>query len=129
MLPCPELSIGEMLSDPIVRALMAADGVDPEELRALLRSVAERLRARTSEVGAQSVHDRFVARNSNASTFGLVPGHSAPQCTDLISAIVHGAPLYRMLHVGVGSRALPVATSSGQTMTCLPSCHWIVTAL
>ena len=37
--------------------------------------------------------------------------------------------LYRMLHIGAGRRALPVATSSGQTMTCLPSCHWIVTAL
>jgi hypothetical protein len=38
-------------------------------------------------------------------------------------------PLYRMLHIGVGNRAFPVATSSGQTTTCLPSCHWIVTAL
>jgi hypothetical protein len=34
-----ELLLEEMLADPIVRALMAADGVDPEELEALLRSV------------------------------------------------------------------------------------------
>ena len=48
---CSELSLGEMLSDPIVRALMVADGVDPVELQALLRSVAEHLRARTAESG------------------------------------------------------------------------------
>ncbi|MFZ0238483.1 MAG: hypothetical protein WAL37_14160 [Xanthobacteraceae bacterium] len=35
------MSINEMLADPIVGALMAADGVVPDQLRALLRSVAE----------------------------------------------------------------------------------------
>src|SRR3954454_14146869 len=43
--------------------------------------------------------------------------------------VLAGTPHYRVLHIGVGSRALPVATSSGQMTTCLPSCHWIVTAL
>jgi hypothetical protein len=43
--PGAEPSIDDLLSDPLVRAFMAADSVDPEELRALLRSVAERLRA------------------------------------------------------------------------------------
>jgi hypothetical protein len=42
---CPEPSIDELLADPLIRALMAADGVDPDELRALLCSAAERLRA------------------------------------------------------------------------------------
>ena len=32
-----EPSLEEMLADPIVRALMEADGVDPEEVEALLR--------------------------------------------------------------------------------------------
>jgi hypothetical protein len=41
----PEPSIDELLADPIVRALMAADGVRASELEALLRSVAKRLRA------------------------------------------------------------------------------------
>jgi hypothetical protein len=36
-----ELSIDEMLADPIIGALMAADGVVSDQLRALLRSVAE----------------------------------------------------------------------------------------
>ncbi len=32
-----ERSLEELLAEPIVLALMAADGVDPEELEALLR--------------------------------------------------------------------------------------------
>jgi hypothetical protein len=50
---CPEISIDEMLTDSIVRALMAADSVDPKELKALLRSVARHLRSRASEFGDQ----------------------------------------------------------------------------
>jgi hypothetical protein len=46
MTQCSEPSIHDMLNDPIVRALMAADGVDPRQLRRLLRSIAESLRAR-----------------------------------------------------------------------------------
>jgi hypothetical protein len=42
--PCrhgkPEPSIADMLSDPMVRAVMAADGIDPMELEAELRSIA-----------------------------------------------------------------------------------------
>jgi hypothetical protein len=45
-----EASIDEMLADPIVRALMDADGVDPDELRALLRAVAQRFRARGDRI-------------------------------------------------------------------------------
>jgi hypothetical protein len=43
--PGAEPSIDDLLSDPLVRVFMAADSVDPEELRALLRSIAERLQA------------------------------------------------------------------------------------
>src|SRR2546425_11328062 len=32
---------------------------------------------------------------------------------------------YRWLHGGVGSRGFPVASSSGQTTTFMPSCHWM----
>jgi hypothetical protein len=39
-----ELLVEEMLGDPIVRALMAADGVDQVELKELLRSVSGTLR-------------------------------------------------------------------------------------
>jgi hypothetical protein len=35
-----EPTISELLTDPIVRALMDADGVDPGELEATLRNVA-----------------------------------------------------------------------------------------
>jgi hypothetical protein len=53
MLQCPELSIEEMLTDPIVRALMTADDVIPEELQALVHSVAEYLRASSHQLGEQ----------------------------------------------------------------------------
>jgi hypothetical protein len=43
--PSAEPSIDDLLSDPIIRAVMTADGVDPDKLRDLLRSVAERLQA------------------------------------------------------------------------------------
>ena len=44
----PELSVIQMLADPIVRALMIADGVRVGELEALLSSTAKRLRAGNS---------------------------------------------------------------------------------
>jgi hypothetical protein len=40
-----EPTLEEMLSDPIVRALMDADGVDPHELEAMLKEVARTLGA------------------------------------------------------------------------------------
>ena len=45
----PEPSIEEMLADPIVRALMTADGVRVDELEALLRSIAKRLQTGACE--------------------------------------------------------------------------------
>jgi hypothetical protein len=39
-----ELRLEEMLEDPIVRAMMKADGVDPHELEAELRQTAAFLR-------------------------------------------------------------------------------------
>jgi hypothetical protein len=50
-----------MLNDPIVRALMASDGVDLGELQRLLQSIAENLRVRRVE-DPQS-HDRPTSRN------------------------------------------------------------------
>jgi hypothetical protein len=38
-----EPSLGEILSDSIVKALMKADGVDPQWLEALLRRIAQDL--------------------------------------------------------------------------------------
>ena len=48
-----EPSLEEMLTDPIVRALMEADGVDPEEVEALLRSIA----GSRGDDGARSARD------------------------------------------------------------------------
>ena len=38
-------------------------------------------------------------------------------------------PHYRWFQGGVGKRGLPLASSSGHTMTRLPSCHWSMTIL
>lgn len=54
----PEPSVEELLADPIIRALMAADGVDPDELRALLQATAESLRARGAQSRGQRNHAR-----------------------------------------------------------------------
>jgi hypothetical protein len=39
-----ELTLNGILSDPIVRAVMEADGVNPHELEVMLRGVAQRVR-------------------------------------------------------------------------------------
>jgi hypothetical protein len=49
--PTPE----EMLSDPIVRAVMEADGIDPQELAATLRQTGRMLARRTRRGGPQSM--------------------------------------------------------------------------
>jgi hypothetical protein len=49
MTQCSEPSVDDMLNDPIVRALMASDGVDLGELQRLLQSIAENLRVRRVE--------------------------------------------------------------------------------
>jgi hypothetical protein len=38
-----ELTLDNALSDPLVRAAMAADGVDPQELSAMLTAIASTL--------------------------------------------------------------------------------------
>jgi hypothetical protein len=39
-----ELTLTNMLTDPMVRTVMAADRVDPQELAAMLAGIAETLR-------------------------------------------------------------------------------------
>lgn len=43
----PEVTIDEMLADPIVRLVMARDGVQEAELRRLIRQTAEALALRS----------------------------------------------------------------------------------
>lgn len=44
MAPEAELSLDDMLADPIVHLVMRRDGVDEAEVRALIRRLARRLR-------------------------------------------------------------------------------------
>jgi len=56
-----EASVNELMADPIVRDLMAADGVDPGELRALL-------------YGVQRTIERYAASSGGpASLVGFAP--------------------------------------------------------
>ena len=50
--PYRELTLDEMLSDSVVRAVMRADAVDPQELRAMLGKIAATRRGRVDPVRA-----------------------------------------------------------------------------
>jgi hypothetical protein len=43
---CQELTLRSALSDPLIRLMMEADGVDPRTLEAMLMTVASRIRRR-----------------------------------------------------------------------------------
>jgi hypothetical protein len=49
-----EASVDELLADPITRALMAADGVEPAQLRALLYRVQQTIECYATKQGAPS---------------------------------------------------------------------------
>jgi hypothetical protein len=50
-----EPTLDEMLSDSIVRAVMEADGIDPQELAATLRQTGRKLVRRARRWGPQSM--------------------------------------------------------------------------
>jgi hypothetical protein len=56
-----KLPLDEILCDSIVRALMEADGVDPQDLTATLRLTGRMLFRRGSPLGAPSRPDRHPA--------------------------------------------------------------------
>lgn len=45
----PEPTVEELLSDPLIRVVMQADGVDEDQLRELLDGLGRQRRARKSE--------------------------------------------------------------------------------
>src|SRR5262249_43141639 len=50
-----EPTLEEMLSDPIIRTVMEADGIDPQELAATLRQTGRMLARRARREGPQSM--------------------------------------------------------------------------
>lgn len=46
-----ELTLDEMLADPLIGAVMRADGVDADELRPALNELAELVAARSEDAG------------------------------------------------------------------------------
>jgi len=69
-----EPTLDEMLSDSIIQAVMAADGVDPQTVRATLREVC---RARTTPVWQQPP----AAWMEPARISGRVPAPSGARCS------------------------------------------------
>jgi hypothetical protein len=67
MYACCDLSLTEALADPMVRAVMAADGVDPRKLAAELREMAAALnlfdRAPVITPEARRCGTSYAARN------------------------------------------------------------------
>jgi len=59
-----ETSVDELLSDPIVRDVMAADGVEPSELRALLYGVQRTIEAYATRQGRPTSLASFAKRCS-----------------------------------------------------------------
>jgi hypothetical protein len=55
-----EASVDELLADPIVRDLMAADGVDPPELRAMLYDVQRTIECYATRHGGPTSLAGFV---------------------------------------------------------------------
>jgi hypothetical protein len=52
MIPCfPPQTLSDALSDPLIRAVMAADRVDPRELEAGLRDIARQIENRRRGAG------------------------------------------------------------------------------
>jgi len=54
--PCRQPSLADAMADPLIQALMRADGVDPAELRALMRETARRIEL--GSYGPQSISMR-----------------------------------------------------------------------
>jgi hypothetical protein len=56
--PPHEPTLDEILSDPVVRAMMEADGVDPSEVEAMVRRIA-RTRREAAKSGRAMAQDLF----------------------------------------------------------------------
>ena len=63
--PWREPTLKELLSEPIITALMDADGVDPEELKAILRWTSEELRSHSNGSDAQRSMCSVLGRRQN----------------------------------------------------------------
>lgn len=65
-LRCRELDLKAMLADPIVKAVMEADGIDPRELEAELPEIVARLCAtwNTPKPGLASASGDAVMKNA-----------------------------------------------------------------
>jgi hypothetical protein len=58
-----DMTLADALSDPLIRTVMAADGVDPRELAAILHTIAGKLERSSSHItagGTAPERDHFI---------------------------------------------------------------------
>jgi hypothetical protein len=67
---CQEWTLSSVLSDPLIRTLMAADNVDPVKVESMLRRIAEELEPSLSP----STEGRDLANNIPGARFVEPPG-------------------------------------------------------
>ena len=68
-----ELALEEMLADPIVQAVMAADGVDAQQIRESLYKAASRIGRRHAGEPKPGIFDRQRGADSAGPEFGGAP--------------------------------------------------------
>jgi len=98
---CGELTIGELLADPITRAAMSADRIEVEAFEGMLRSVAGRLRT-------EPVVSLRAEGKAKATIFGYSPWPPVERLGELTRT--PGTP--------------PAASGKAPEMTCGSSCAW-----
>jgi hypothetical protein len=96
-----EASVDELLADPIVRDLMAADGVDPSELRVLLYGIQRTLNCYAATSGQPTSLARFAKRHGTA---GAV------------------RPIVRTNHDRPDARRSPIALADFSRLSTAPLC-------
>jgi hypothetical protein len=67
---CRELTLSSVLSDPLIRTLMAADNVDPVKVESMLRRIAEELKPSLSP----PTEGRDLANNISGARSVELPG-------------------------------------------------------
>jgi hypothetical protein len=106
---CKEPTIGELLTDPLTRALMKADHVDPQALEQMLHSVTERF----SVAGRVATQPPVVLRRSaGAKSEAPIPDYLRWTSIDRFS----GSAATRSPHGAIAAKASETACGS--------NCSW-----
>jgi hypothetical protein len=77
-----DMTLTDALSDPLIRTVMAADGVDPRELAAILHTIAGKLERSSSHIAAGGTapeRDHFIPGPKSQTK--MTHAHHASTCS------------------------------------------------